>query len=52
MLLILESILDSNAIVYCLHRVEPYASKVKRVLAERKDLVVTLRIVDGVLFSP
>ena len=44
-------ILDSNAIVYYLHRVEPYAYKVKQVIVEREDLVVTLRIVDEVLFT-
>ena len=44
-------ILDTNAIVYYLHRVEPYASKVKQVIVEREDLVVTLRIVDEVLFT-
>jgi len=44
-------LLDSNAIVYCLHRVKPYASKVKRVLIERKDLAVTLRIVDEIIFT-
>ncbi len=41
-------LLDTNALVYYLHRVESYASKVKLVLAEREDLVVTLRIVDEV----
>ncbi len=44
-------LLDTNAIVYYLHRVEPYASKVKQILAEREDLAVTLRIVDEVIFS-
>jgi len=44
-------LLDSNAVVYFLHHVEPYASKVKRVLIERKDLAVTLRIVDEIIFT-
>ncbi len=44
-------LLDTNAIVYYLHRVEPYASKVKKVLVERRDLAVTLRIVDEVIFT-
>jgi len=37
--------------VYYLHRVKPYASKVKQVLIERKDLAVTLRIVDEIIFT-
>ena len=44
-------LLDSNAIVYYLHRVEPYASRVRQVLLEREDHVVTLRIVDEVIFT-
>jgi predicted nucleic acid-binding protein len=44
-------LLDTNAIVYYLHRVEPYASKVKQVLMEREDLAVTLRIIDEVIFT-
>jgi len=44
-------LLDTNAIVYYLHRVEPYASKVKRILVERKDLAVTLRVIDEVIFT-
>jgi len=44
-------LLDANAIVYYLHRVESYASKVKSVLAEREDLAVTLRVVDEVVFT-
>jgi len=44
-------LLDSNAVVYYLHRVEPYASKVKQVLIESKDLAVTLRIVDEIIFT-
>ena len=44
-------LLDTNAIVYYLHRVEPYASEVKSVLGEREDLVVTLRIIDEVAFT-
>jgi len=44
-------LLDTNSLVYYLHRVEPYASKVKLVLAEREDLAVTLRIVDEVAFT-
>lgn len=42
-------ILDANAIVYYLHGVEPYASKVKQVIVKREDLAVTLRIVDEVV---
>lgn len=44
-------LLDTNAIVYYLHRVEPYASKVKQILVEREDLAVTLRIADEVIFT-
>ena len=44
-------LLDTNAIVYYLHRVEPYASKVKQVLTEREDFAVTLRIIDEVIFT-
>ena len=44
-------LLDTNAVVYYLHRVEPYASKVKEILVEREDLAVTLRIVDEVVFT-
>ena len=44
-------LLDANAIVYYLHRVEPYASKVKQILVDREDLAVTLRVVDETLFT-
>ena len=44
-------LLDTNALVYYLHRVEPYASKVKLVLAEKEDLAVTLRIIDEIVFT-
>jgi len=44
-------LLDTNAIVYYLHRVEPYASRVKQVLAEREDFAVTLRIIDEIIFT-
>ena len=44
-------LLDSNAVVYYLHCVEPYASKVKQILIESKDLAVTLRIVDEIIFT-
>ena len=44
-------LLGTNAIVYYLYRVEPYASKVKKILTERADLAVTLRIVDEVIFT-
>jgi len=44
-------LLDTNAIVYYLHRVEPYASKVKQILVEREDFAATLRIVDEVTFT-
>lgn len=44
-------LLDTNAIVYFLHRVEPYASKVKKILVEREDLAVTLRVVDEAIFT-
>ncbi len=44
-------LLDTNAIVYYLHRVEPYASKVKRILIERKDFAVSLRVIDEVIFT-
>ena len=38
-------LLDTNAIVYYLYRVEPYASKVKQILIKEKDLAVTLRVI-------
>ncbi len=44
-------LLDTNAIVYYLHSVEPYASQVRRVLLERDELAVTLRVVDELLFT-
>ncbi len=44
-------LLDTNAIVYYLHRVEPYASKVKQILIEGKDFTVTLRVIDEVIFT-
>ncbi len=44
-------LLDTNAIVYYLHRVEPYASKIKQILLDREDLAVTLRIIDEVIFT-
>ncbi|MET1159618.1 MAG: PIN domain-containing protein [Thermoprotei archaeon] len=44
-------ILDTNAIIYYLHRVEPSASKVKQVIVEREDLAVTLKIIDEVVFT-
>ena len=44
-------LLDTNAIVYYLHRVEPYASKVKQILIERKDLTVSLRVIDEIIFT-
>ncbi len=44
-------LLDTNAIVYYLHRVEPYASKVKQILIERKDFAVSLRVIDEVIFT-
>lgn len=44
-------LLDTNAIVYYLHHVEPYATKVRQILIERGDLAVTLRIVDEIIFT-
>ena len=44
-------LLDANAIVYYLHRVEPYASKVKEILANRGDLASTLRAIDETIFT-
>lgn len=44
-------LLDTNVIVYYLHRVEPYMSTVKKILTKREDLAVTLRIVDEVIFT-
>ena len=44
-------LLDTNAIVYYLHRVEPYASKVKQILVERKDFAATLRVIDEAIFT-
>ena len=44
-------LLDTNAIVYYLHRVEPYASKVKQILVKRKDFAITLRVIDEVIFT-
>ncbi|MEB3760294.1 MAG: PIN domain-containing protein [Desulfurococcales archaeon] len=44
-------LLDTNAIVYYLHRVEPYASKVKQILVEEKDFAVSLRVIDEIIFT-
>ncbi len=44
-------LLDTNAIVYYLYRVEPYASKVKQILIERKGFAVSLRVIDEVIFT-
>ncbi len=44
-------LLDTNAIVYYLHRVEPYASKVKQILIEGKDFTVSLRVIDEIIFT-
>ena len=44
-------LLDTNAIVYYLHRIEPYASKVKQILVEEKDLAVSLRVIDEIIFT-
>ena len=44
-------LLDTNAIVYYLHRVEPYASRVKQVLISHEDFAVTLRIIDETIFT-
>ena len=44
-------LLDANAVIYYLHDVEPYSSEVEKVITEREDLSVTLRIVDEVLFT-
>lgn len=44
-------LLDTNAIIYYLHCIEPYASKVKQILIERKELAVTLRILDEIIFT-
>jgi hypothetical protein len=44
-------LLDTNVLVYFLHRVEPYASKAKEILVEEEDLAITLRILDELLFA-
>jgi len=44
-------LLDANAVVYYLHRVEPYASKVKQMLIEGKDFAVSLRVIDEIIFT-
>jgi len=44
-------LLDANAVVYYLHRVEPYASKVKQILIEEKDFAVSLRVIDEIIFT-
>ena len=44
-------LLDTNAIVYYLHRVEPYASKVKQILVEEEDFAVSLRVIDETIFT-
>jgi len=44
-------LIDTNALIYYLHRVEPYAKKVKTFLIEHRDLAVTLRVVDEVIFT-
>ena len=44
-------LLDTNVLVYYLHRIEPYASKARQVLIEREDFAVTLRVVDEIIFT-
>ncbi len=44
-------LLDTNAIVYYLHRIEPYASKVKQILVEEKDFAISLRVIDEIIFT-
>lgn len=44
-------LLDASAVIYYLHDIEPYSSEVEKVITEREDLSVTLRIVDEVLFT-
>ena len=43
--------MDTKVLMYYLHRVEPCASKAKKVLAEREGLAVTLGIVNEVVFT-
>lgn len=44
-------LLDTNLIIYYLHRIEPYASKAKEILIEHEALAITLRILDEALFT-
>jgi len=44
-------LLNANAVVYYLHRVEPYASKVKQILIGEKDFAVSLRVIDEIIFT-
>ena len=44
-------LLDTNFIVYYLHKVEPYAAKVKEILSRETELAINLRILDETLFT-
>lgn len=44
-------LLDTNFIVYYLHKVEPYATKIKGILLREADLAISLRVLDEILFT-
>ena len=44
-------LLDTNFIVYYLHKVEPYATKIKGILLHEADLAISLRVLDEILFT-
>ena len=43
--------LNTNFIVYYLHKVEPYATKIEGILLREADLTTSLRILDEILFT-
>ena len=43
--------LDTNSIVYYLHKVKPYAIKMEGILLREADLAISLRILDEILFT-
>ena len=43
--------LNTNFIVYYLHKVEPYATKMEGILLHEADLTTSLRVLDEILFT-
>lgn len=43
--------LDSNAIVYYLHKVEPYSLRIRDILEHEDELYTSMRVIDEVIFT-